>query len=117
MDWKAELDTSNANLNTFREAAPDTAKAFTGLHHAAMADGALDVKTKELIALGIGIARQCVDCIGFHVKTAAAAGATRADIEDCISVSIMMGGGPAFMYGAKALEAYDQIVGGVPPKN
>lgn len=111
MDWTAELAASNVNLDTYRAADPATAKMFTGLHHAAMRGDALDLKTRELIALGIGIARQCVDCIGFHVKAAAAAGATRDEIAACVSVSIMMGGGPAFMYGAKALEAYDQLAG------
>ncbi len=111
MDWTAELATANANLDTTRAAAPGTAAAFTALHRAAMADGAVSARHKELIALGIGIARQCVDCIGFHVKAAVAKGATRAEIAETVEVSILMGGGPAFMYGAKALEAYDQLTG------
>jgi len=109
MNWKTTIAESNSNLDTFRGLAPDTAKGFTALHHAAMAEGDLDVKTKELIALGIGIAKQCIDCIGFHVIAAKKAGASREDITETISVAIMMGGGPSFMYGSKALEAYDQL--------
>ena len=47
---------------------------FTQLHTAAVADGVLDAKTKELIALGIGIAAQCDGCIAFHVHDALKAG-------------------------------------------
>ena len=110
-DWIAELDISNANLTKLRQLQPDTAKGFTALHRGAMQEGALGVKEKELIALSIGIAKQCVDCIGFHIKAAIRAGATRDEVAETISVAIMMGGGPSFMYGAKALEAFDQLSG------
>lgn len=45
------------------------------------------------------------------MRAAAKAGATRDDIADTVSVAIMMGGGPAYMYGVRALEAHDQLVG------
>ena len=75
-----------------------------------MAPGALDTKAKELQALAIGISQRCVDCIGFHVQGAAKHGATRDEIAETISVAVMMGGGPAYMYGVKALQAYDQLI-------
>jgi len=109
MDWKSHLNDQSEALATFREARPDTGGAFTGLHRATMSDGALTVREKELIALAIGIATRCVDCIGFHVRAAMKAGASRDDVADTISVAVMMGGGPAYMYGVKALEAYDQL--------
>ncbi len=109
MDWPAHLAAANTNLATFRKADPDTAAAFTGLHAATMQPGALDVKTKELMCLAIGIARECTDCVGFHAKAARRAGATREEFADTVAVTIYMGGGPAFMYGAAALEAYDQL--------
>lgn len=111
MDWTTTLATANANLDTFRTAEPKGAGGFTALHMASMAPGALDVKTKELLCLAIGIAKQCVDCIGFHVKASIRAGATREEIAEVVSVSILMGGGPAYMYGVKALEAFDQLQG------
>ena len=109
MDWTAHLKETGANLRTFREIRPDVGHGFTGLHRASMGEGTLDLKTKELLALAIGISQRCVDCIGFHVQGAAKAGATRDEIADTISVAVMMGGGPAYMYGVKALEAYDQL--------
>lgn len=110
MDWTAELAEANTNLDSYRKAQPATAAGFSALHKAALTPGALDLKTKELIALSIGISKQCVDCIGFHTKAAASAGATRDEVAEVVNVCVMMGGGPAFMYGVKALEAYDQLV-------
>lgn len=109
MDWKQYLSDSTAALRVYRDAEGATHKAFGGLHHAALDGEALDVKTRELIALGIGISKQCLDCIGFHVRAAIKAGATREEVAATISVAVMMGGGPATMYGSKALEAYDQL--------
>jgi len=109
MDWKTELAEANANMETYRGTEPGTAAGFTALHQASMAAGALSKKDKELIALSIGISKQCVDCIGFHVKAAIAQGATRDEVAETVSVCVMMGGGPAYMYGVKALEAFDQL--------
>ena len=117
MDWQKELDETSAALAVFREDRPATGAGFTALHRAAMTkDGAMTLREKELVALGIGISKQCVDCIGFHVQGAAKAGASRDDIADTVSVAVLMGGGPAYMYGVRALEAYDQLIGGhLPP--
>lgn len=111
LDWHDHLEKTSATLNTYRQVRPDTGAGFTGMHRAAMKSGTMTVREKELIALGIGIATRCVDCIGFHVQAAAKAGATRDDVADTISVAVLMGGGPAYMYGVKALEAYDQLIG------
>lgn len=109
MDWKQYLKDSSAALRVYREAEGEAHTAFGGLHHAAMSGDALDVKTRELIALGIGISKQCLDCIGFHVRAAIKAGASREEVAATVSVAVMMGGGPATMYGSKALEAFDQL--------
>lgn len=109
MDWKAHMAETAAATAALRRAEPDTAAGFSALHKAAMAEGDLTVKTKELIALAIGITSRCADCIGFHARAAAKAGATRAEVAEAVGVAVSMGGGPAFMYGAKALEAFDQL--------
>lgn len=111
MDWNQYLSDSGRAISAFRKAQPETAKGFTALHHSAMADSALDEKTKEFIALSIGISKQCLDCIGFHMKALIKLGATRDEVSAAISVAVLMGGGPSMMYGAKALEAFDQLSG------
>lgn len=109
MDWKTELADTNAILTPLRSKQVDTARGFHSLHNAALAEGAVSTKHKELIALAIGISKQCTDCIGFHVKAAIRAGATREEIEETVNVVVLMNGGPGYMYGAKAIEAFDQL--------
>jgi AhpD family alkylhydroperoxidase len=86
----------------------DTYKAFSGLHEAALSDGALDRATKEIIAVAIAIATHCEGCIAWHVAGAAKAGATRDRIAEAINVAVLMGGGPATYYGAHALGYLDE---------
>ncbi len=88
---------------------PETMGAFSRLHEASVADGALSAKMKELIALGIGIAVRCDGCIAYHVHDALKAGATRAEISETIGVAVLMGGGPSMVYGAEAYEAMEQF--------
>jgi len=109
MDWTKFLEETNVELGALRPAMPGAAKGFAELAKAATAPGALDSKTKELIALAIGIDARCEGCIGFHVKAAARHGATRAEIVETIAMTVYMGGGPSLMYGAKALAAYDAL--------
>jgi len=109
MDWTAFLAETNRDLDAFRRASPATARGFAELAKAATAPGALDPKTKELIALAIGIHAHCDGCIGFHVKAARRHGASREEIAETVAMCVYMGGGPALMYGAKALAAFDAM--------
>lgn len=103
-----ERDWKSANRDLSR-VAPEVVQAFSGLAQAATRAGALDTKTKELIALAIGIAGRCDGCVGFHVQAAIRLGATRDEIVETVSVAVYMGGGPSYVYGAQALAAFDQL--------
>lgn len=109
IDFKKELETTRDNIDNYQAEQPRGAAGFTKLHQAAMFDGEISKKHKELIALAIGIARQCADCIGFHTEAAIKAGASKQEVAETVTVAIMMGGGPSYMYGARALEAYDHF--------
>ncbi|MCX7643842.1 MAG: carboxymuconolactone decarboxylase family protein [Rhodobacteraceae bacterium] len=109
MDWKACIAEANRNLARCCHRAPEAAAGFAGMAKAVMAEGAFGVKEKEPACLAIGIFGQCNDCIGVHLRAAIRAGATREEVAETISVTMYMGGGPAFMYGARALEASDQF--------
>ena len=74
--------------------------AWGGLHTAAFKGGALDEKTKELIAASIGLAVKCSYCIVFHVHCALKAGATREELMEAAFTTVGMGGGPALTYAA-----------------
>jgi len=111
-DWTRIADDLTANIKDLRGGIPDVMKAFSGLAQSATAAGALDLKTKELIALGISIAARCDGCIAFHVKACVRHGATRAEVCETIGMAVYMGGGPSMIYGAQALEAFDQAATG-----
>lgn len=96
-------------MGQFGEEAPDVMGGFGQLHEAAAKDGALSVKMKELIALAIAVVVRCDGCIAYHVHDALEAGANRDEIVDAIGMAILMGGGPAVVYGVEALEALNQF--------
>lgn len=81
-------------------------EGFARLHAAAFADGDLDRKAKELIALGIAVALRCDGCIASHAKGAAREKATEAEVAETIGVAIAMSGGPGTVYGPRAIAAY-----------
>ena len=83
---------------------------FARLHKKAVEVGALDTKTKELMALAISIAVRCEGCIAYHTHDAIQAGATRPELLETIGVAIMMGGGPASIYAVHAMDAIDQFL-------
>ena len=68
---------------------------YGALHDAAFVEGALDIKTKELIALSIAITRECDGCIAAHGRNLARRGATAEEVAETIGVAITMNGGPA----------------------
>ena len=84
-------------------------KAFSSIAQAALAQGALDPKTKELIALGIAVAIRCDECIAFHVKAAIERGATREEVLETLGMAIYMGAGLSVMYASHALAAFGQF--------
>jgi AhpD family alkylhydroperoxidase len=92
-----------------RHALPDVMEGFAALYQAALADGALDTRTKELIAVGIAIAGGCDGCIASHVHAAYRAGATREELLETVGVAIMMSGGPGTIYAMQARQAIDDL--------
>ncbi|MHB1518106.1 MAG: carboxymuconolactone decarboxylase family protein [Acidimicrobiales bacterium] len=97
-----------------REALPDVLAGYSALHGAAMADGALSTATKELIALAIAVTRECDGCMVAHARGAARYGVTEAEVAEAMGVAIMMNGGPATVWGPRALEAFVEYA--APPK-
>ncbi|MGQ0698619.1 MAG: carboxymuconolactone decarboxylase family protein [Panacagrimonas sp.] len=98
-----------AHLATLRSSTPEVMKSFNELGRAATTAGALDRKTKELIALALSVASRCDPCIGFHMKSLVALGATRQEVDETLGVATYMGGGPSLMYAASAIVAFDEF--------
>lgn len=89
-----------------RQAIPGVYSGFGELSSAAFTDGALDRRTKELIAFAIGVVEGCDGCIASHGQAAARAGASRQEAAEAIGVTFLMHGGPATIHGAQAYEAF-----------
>jgi AhpD family alkylhydroperoxidase len=106
-DWQQFIHQTDERMADIRKGVPGVAKGFAEVARAAIAPGALDSKTKELIALAIGITARCDGCLAYHVKAAIRCGASRQEILETIGVAVYMGGGPSIIYGAEALAAYD----------
>lgn len=103
---QAELRMPSRDL---RRAIPDTYAAFAALHSAALAEGVLSTKIKELIALALSVGEQCDGCIASHARGAAKAGATEAEVAEAIGVTLLMVGGPATVYGPRAFAAFREF--------
>jgi AhpD family alkylhydroperoxidase len=99
----------SAALKGLRGAIPDTLGGFSQLTREAMKEGALDKKTKELIAMALGVAARCDGCLAFHAEALVKLGATRAELAETLGVAVQMGGGPSLMYAADAWKAFTQF--------
>lgn len=111
-DYQGITQDISAYTAQLRKLTPEAMQGFYALSKAAGADGAVDAKTKELIALAIGVTQHCDGCIGFHAKALVGMGATREEVAEVMAMCVYMGGGPALMYAADALRAYDQFAEG-----
>jgi AhpD family alkylhydroperoxidase len=94
---------------SLRRMASDSWAAFGKLNEAAMAEGLLPARTKELLALAIAVVKECDGCIAYHAKGAAVRGASPQEVAEALSVAMLMDGGPATTYGPRAWAAYDEL--------
>ena len=101
-EWPARFEKARTRM-------PDTVKGFSGLFSSVMKPGALTVREKELIALGIGMTVRCDPCINLHVQKCLEAGATPEQVLEAASVAVMMQGGPSFTYLPKVVEALEAL--------
>jgi AhpD family alkylhydroperoxidase len=92
-----------------KELLPDLMTGFSGLFTRVFKDGALSVREKELIALGLGVAARCKPCIRAHVEKCLAAGAAKEQILEAASVAVVMGGGPAFVHVPEVIKALKEL--------
>jgi AhpD family alkylhydroperoxidase len=98
-----------AAMRPVRTAMTEVVRNFGALHQAAMKAGALSLAEKELIALSIGLAVRCENCIYAHIAAAMKAGATREQILEAAGVAVLMQGGPTYTYLPRVTEALDAL--------
>ena len=106
---KTVRDELRVPTRELRHAIPQVYAGYKELHDAALGDGVLDVKTKELIALAIAVSKECDGCIAAHAHAAVQHGASPAEAAEAIGVTFLMNGGPGTIYGARAFAAFQEF--------
>ena len=91
-----------------RELVPEAYRAFLEFDGKAFAEGALSVKTKELMGLAVAHITQCPWCIDVHAKRSAKAGASDQEIAETIFVAMAMAAGAAWSHGGLTLQCLDE---------
>jgi len=109
MSTNAETFFANnaAAMKPVRASMPDLLKGFGSLHQATMKLGTLTVIEKELMALAIGLAVRCENCIYAHIQAALNAGATREQVLEAAGVAVLMQGSPTYTYLPRVTEALE----------
>lgn len=98
------------HLKSLRSAAPVEFKAWLDLDRiVAREDGAIPRKYRELIAIAVAHATQCVYCIDAHVAGAKKAGATREEVAEAVLLSAALRAGGAAAHGGLAMKLFDQV--------
>ena len=92
-----------AKLKDLDANAPDAMKAFWAFDKAAMAEGAIPVKYKELMALAVALTTQCPYCIDIHAGKARAAGSSDQEIAEVVAIAAALRAGAAITHGTHAI--------------
>ncbi|WP_027185482.1 carboxymuconolactone decarboxylase family protein [Desulfovibrio inopinatus] len=109
LNWKEFLGNAVNAIGTLAKGNPKLMQGLGTLDEAAQAKGALDPKTRELIALAVASTTRCDTCIAVHVSKAVEFGATRDELMEALSMAVALNAGAAFVYSSHALEAFDQM--------
>jgi len=109
MDAEKKLEEVNRIMEESGKDNSEFTGAFMKFMGATMENGALDQKTKELLALALGIAARCEWCISYHVNGAIKAGATRKELMEVGYVTVLMYGSQALMEMNSLVDAINQF--------
>ncbi len=107
--WQQLIHELAEPTRSLRRAAPDAWRGFGELHNAALVDGALPRRVKELMALTIAVVKRCDGCIAYHARAAAKAGANPHEVAEALSVTLLMDGGTATVYAPRAWDAFREF--------
>lgn len=109
LNWSDLLATLKRSSQRLGGSNPKMLEAYRGLTAAQGSNGALDAKTRELIAMAVAVTTRCDGCISSHSAAAAKAGATEAEMSDALGVAIAMNAGAAYVYSLRAMEAFGEL--------
>lgn len=108
-NYLTEYERLQTLMDRLKAELPDQMRGFDALHRTATGAGVLEKKVKEMMALVASIVLRCDECVAYHVRDALASGATREEVLEAIGVAIFVGGSPAAIHAAQAVEALSQM--------
>ncbi|NIF82710.1 carboxymuconolactone decarboxylase family protein [Comamonas sp. Tr-654] len=108
-NWEEQLKNTRSAAGTLAKVNPKLIAGFQALSASQNGAGALDVKTRELIALAVAVTTRCDSCIATHASAARAAGVTEAELSDALGTAIALNAGAAFSYSLRTMEAFGQF--------
>lgn len=94
-------------MSWFSEKTPDVAKAFSELRNEVYKEGALDVRTKELISVAASVLMRCESCVEVHSERAKKYGATNEQIAEAVACAMFVAAGSQKGW----TKVYDRIFG------
>lgn len=107
--WKSKLAALINRVGIFSKANAPVANAFHKLEMATRENNVLDAKTHELISLAVAVTTRCDGCIAAHAVAAKKAGASKEEIASALGTAIALNAGAAYVYSARALEAFETL--------
>jgi AhpD family alkylhydroperoxidase len=109
LNWSELLGTLKRSSNLIGNSNPKMLDAYRNLAAAQGSNGALDAKTRELIAIAVAVTTRCDGCISSHTAAAIQAGATEAEVADALGTAIALNAGAAYVYSLHAMEAMQSL--------
>lgn len=86
-----------------------TTRRFFNLDHQAYQEGALPVKTKELLGLVASLVLRCDDCIAYHLVRCREEGVTDAELEEALAIGLVVGGSIVIPHLRRAVKAWEEM--------
>jgi AhpD family alkylhydroperoxidase len=105
LDWDGYRQELLKRIGDLGRLSPGTVRGYRELSGAGNKTAHLDAKTRELIALAVGVTRQCDGCITTHVHAARAQGASAEEVAEALGVAIAVNAGAALVYSARVMDA------------
>jgi AhpD family alkylhydroperoxidase len=106
LNWDEYLQQLMTTIGEIGRTSPDVVRGYRMLSDAATKTNKLDPKTRELIALAVGVSLRCDGCITTHTTAAIKHGATKEEIVEALGVAISVNAGAALVYSSRVLDAF-----------
>ena len=114
LDWNGYRQQLATTITEIGKTAPELTRGYKMLVASRATSGALDAKTRELVALAVAVTLRCDGCITTHVELARRQGATEPEIVDALGITVMVNAGAALVYSARTVDAFHAAVKGSP---